>query len=137
MKTLKAILLTVAAVIGFAVFATEYTWKGGTGNWTDASKWETPASGYPSSADAEVKFSGDANVTLDTGAQTDVAYINVCDYYRLLMPQARQSKSTGRAMAILPANRTGVLQLPTVRRLILPCRWQRWMVALTGMEPAS
>lgn len=60
-----------------SVIAADYTWKGGTGNWTDASKWETTASGYPSSSDAEVKFSADANVTLDTGAQTDVAYINV------------------------------------------------------------
>ena len=77
MKKVKAMLLIAASVIGFVAFATEYTWKGGTGNWTDPSKWETTASGYPSSADAEVKFNGGANVTLDTGAQTDVAYINV------------------------------------------------------------
>ena len=77
MKKLKAMLLTAVSVIGFVALATEYTWKGGTGNWTDSSKWETTASGYPNAADAEVKFNRGANVTLDTGAQTDVAYINV------------------------------------------------------------
>ena len=77
MKKLKAMLLAVASAIGFAASATDYTWKGGTGNWTDSSKWETTASGYPNDADAVVKFGADATVSLDTGAQTDVAYINV------------------------------------------------------------
>ena len=73
----KSLLAMASAVIGCAAFAADYTWKGGSGNWTDASKWETTASGYPSSADAVVKFNGDANVTLDTGVQTDIAYIDV------------------------------------------------------------
>ena len=73
----KSLLAMASAVIGCAAFAADYTWKGGSGNWTDASKWETTASGFPSSADAVVKFNGDANVTLDTGVQTDIAYIDV------------------------------------------------------------
>ena len=73
----KLLLIVAAAVIGFAAFATNYTWTGGgnDGLWTTPANWG--GSGYPNAADAEVKFNGDATVSLDTGSQTDIAYIKV------------------------------------------------------------
>ena len=38
----KWLLIVAAAGIGFAAFATNYTWNGGEGNWTDTTKW-TPS----------------------------------------------------------------------------------------------
>ena len=74
----KLMLLMAVAGVCVAAFATNYTWTGGAGDglWTSSGNWGL-TSGYPNTADAEVKFSGDATVSLDTGAQTDVAYINV------------------------------------------------------------
>ena len=71
----KWLLIVAAAVIGFAAFATNYTWNGGEGNWTDTTKW-TP-SGYPQATSDAVIFDRGGTVSLNTGVQTDIAYINV------------------------------------------------------------
>ena len=77
---MKSLLVVAAAAIGCSAFATNYTWTGdaGDGLWTSPRNWDLNV-GYPSNADDEVTFakSGDVNVSLDTGSQTDVAYINV------------------------------------------------------------
>ena len=73
----KSLLFTAIAAINFAAFA--YTWTGGAndgGRWTTPANWGL-ASGYPNDSNAEVVFSGNATVSLDTGAQTDVAFIKV------------------------------------------------------------
>ena len=74
----KLVTLLLASAIGYAAFATSYTWTGGAGDglWTSSGNWGL-SSGYPNAADAEVTFSGNATVSLNTGAQTDIAYINV------------------------------------------------------------
>ena len=71
----KWLLIVAAAVIGFAAFATNYTWNGGEGNWTDTTKW-TP-SGYPQASSDAVIFDRGGTVSLNTGVQTDIAYIKV------------------------------------------------------------
>ena len=75
---MKKLMLLIAVGMSFAAFATTYTWTGGAGDglWTSSGNWGLD-SGYPNADDAEVTFSGSATVSLDTGAQTDVAYINV------------------------------------------------------------
>ena len=74
----KLLTLLLASAIGCVAFATTYTWTGGAGDglWTSSGNWGL-SSGYPNAADAEVTFSGNATVSLNTGAQTDIAYINV------------------------------------------------------------
>ena len=68
----------VAAGTCLASSAIDYTWTGnaGDGLWTSAGNWNQNV-GYPRNADDEVTFAKSATVSLDTGAQTDVAYINV------------------------------------------------------------
>ena len=72
---LKSLLFIAAAGIGCAAFATNYTWNGGEGNWTDTTKW-TP-SGYPQTSSDAVIFDRGGTVSLNTGVQTDIAYIKV------------------------------------------------------------
>jgi len=74
---MKSLLVVAAAVIGSSAFA--YTWTGGA---NDGGLWTTPAnwgvvSGYPQNADDPIIFNGSATVSLNTGAQTDIAYIKV------------------------------------------------------------
>ena len=72
----KSLLFIVIAAINSTAFA--YTWTGGgnDGLWTTSANWGLP-SGYPNDSNAEVIFSGNATVSLNTGSQTDVAYIKV------------------------------------------------------------
>ena len=72
---MKSLLFIAAAGIGCAAFATNYTWNGGEGDWTDTTKW-TP-SGYPQTSSDAVIFDRGGTVSLNTGAQTDIAYIKV------------------------------------------------------------
>ena len=67
---LKSTLFTVAASIGLATFATNYTWTGG-GN--DGGLWNTPANwgqtdSYPSTSSDVAIFNGDAEVLLNTSS---------------------------------------------------------------------
>ena len=74
---LKSLLFIAAASACLAAFA--YTWTGGAndgGLWTTPQNWGV-TSGYPQAADDPVIFNGDATVSLNTGAQTDIAYIKV------------------------------------------------------------
>ena len=74
---LKSLLFIASASACLAAFA--YTWTGGAndgGLWTTPQNWGV-TSGYPQAADDPVIFNGDATVSLNTGAQTDIAYINV------------------------------------------------------------
>ena len=70
---LKSLLFIAAASACLAAFA--YTWTGGAndgGLWTTPQNWGV-TSGYPQAADDPVIFNGDATVSLNTGAQTDIA----------------------------------------------------------------
>ena len=74
---LTAAITLVAGVTVSSLHA--YTW---TGDANDGGLWTTPAnwgvtSGYPQNADDPIIFNGSANVSLNTGAQTDIAYIDV------------------------------------------------------------
>ena len=74
---MKSLLFIAAAAIGCSAYA--YTWTGGA---NDGGLWTTPAnwgvtSGYPQAADDPVVFNGSATVSLNTGTQTDIAYIKV------------------------------------------------------------
>ena len=70
--------LVLAFFVAMSAFADVYTWTGGGGdsNWTTPQNWGL-TSGYPNASTAEVQFSGNATVSLDTGVQTDIAYIKV------------------------------------------------------------
>ena len=75
----KSLLFIAAAGVGFAACATDYTWTGG-GN--DGGLWNNPANwgeseNCPSSASDVAIFNGDANVSLNTRAQTTIAYMRV------------------------------------------------------------
>ena len=73
---MKSLLFVAVAGVGCAAFA--YTWTGGgnDGLWTTPANWGV-TSGYPQNADDPIIFNGDATVSLNTGAQTDIAYIKV------------------------------------------------------------
>ena len=73
---LKSLFFVIAAGIGCSAFA--YTWTGGgiDGLWTTPANWGV-TSGYPQNADDPIIFNGSATVSLNTGAQTDIAYIKV------------------------------------------------------------
>jgi len=73
---LTALITLVAGVAASSLHA--YTWTGGgnDGLWTTPANWgET--SGYPQNANDPVIFNGSATVSLNTGVQTDIAYIKV------------------------------------------------------------
>ena len=74
---LTALITLVAGLAASSLHA--YTWTGGAndgGLWTSPANWGV-TSGYPQNADDPVIFNGSANVSLNTGAQTDIAYIKV------------------------------------------------------------
>ena len=73
---LKSLFFVIAAGIGCAAFA--YTWTGGgnDGLWTTPANWGV-TSGYPQNTDDPVVFTNNATVSLNTGSQTDIAYIKV------------------------------------------------------------
>ncbi|MBQ2632259.1 MAG: hypothetical protein IJG13_21480, partial [Kiritimatiellae bacterium] len=74
---MKKVMLLIAVGMSFTAFA--YTWTGGAndgGLWTTPQNWGV-TSGYPQAADDPVIFNGNATVSLNTRAQTDIAYINV------------------------------------------------------------
>ncbi len=74
---LKSLLFIASASACFATFA--YTWTGGAndgGLWTTPQNWGV-TSGYPQTDSDPIIFNGDATVSLNTGGQTDIAYINV------------------------------------------------------------
>lgn len=73
----KWLLIVAAAVIGFAAFATNYTWTGGgnDGLWTTSANWG--GSGYPSTSSDVAIFNGDATVSLNTGTATTLSYLKV------------------------------------------------------------
>ena len=74
---LAASITLVAGLATSSLYAGKYTWTGGgnDGLWTTLANWG--GSGYPNASDAEVIFNSSATVSLDTGAQTDIAYIKV------------------------------------------------------------
>ena len=73
---MKKLVLLIAVMTSFMAFA--YTWTGGgnDGLWTTPANWGV-TSGYPQNANDPIIFNGSANVSLNTGAQTDIAYIKV------------------------------------------------------------
>ena len=73
---MKSLFVVAAAGIGCSAFA--YTWTGGgnDGLWTTPANWGV-TSGYPQNADDPIIFNDSATVSLNTGAQTDIAYIKV------------------------------------------------------------
>ena len=73
---LAASITLVAGLAASSLHA--YTWTGGgnDGLWTTPANWGV-TSGYPQNADDPVIFNGSANVSLNTDAQTDIAYIKV------------------------------------------------------------
>ena len=74
---MKSMFVVAVAAIGCSAFA--YTWTGGAndgGLWTTPRNWGV-TSGYPQNASDPVIFNGSATVSLNTGGQTDIAYIKV------------------------------------------------------------
>ena len=75
----KMMLSAVAALACLAAGATDYTWQGGAPEgdlWTVPANWGV-SSGYPSTSGDVVIFNGSADVTLDSGTVTDIAYVKV------------------------------------------------------------
>ena len=71
-------LAVAAAGIGFAAFATDYTWTGnaGDGLWTSSGNWNQN-SGYPQNSADYARFNKPATVTVDTGDVVDVGLVIV------------------------------------------------------------
>ena len=64
MTTVRAFIAILATIVfGLpAAFATDYTWKGGAGNWSDAANWlegNSPAAAYPISGSDTVTFTSE------------------------------------------------------------------------------
>ena len=73
----KLLMLAVAAAgIGFAAFATDYTWTGnaGDGLWTSPGNWNQNAS-YPQTSSDYARFNKSATVSVDTGAELKVGLV--------------------------------------------------------------
>ena len=75
---LKSLLFIAAAGIGFATFATDYTWTGnaGDGLWTSSGNW-SQNSGYPQNSTDYARFNKPATVMVDTGDVVDVGLVIV------------------------------------------------------------
>ncbi|MBO4709825.1 MAG: hypothetical protein J5727_08640, partial [Kiritimatiellae bacterium] len=69
MTTVRAFIAILATIVfGLpAAFATDYTWKGGAGNWSDAANWlegNSPAAAYPISGSDTVTFTSEDSVVV-------------------------------------------------------------------------
>ena len=75
----KILMLAVAAAgIGFAAFATDYTWTGnaGDGLWTSPGNWNQN-SGYPQTSSDYARFNKPATVLVNVGSVVDVGLVIV------------------------------------------------------------
>ena len=71
-------LAVAAAGIGFAAFATDYTWTGnvGDGLWTSPGNWNQN-SGYPQTSSDYARFNKPATVLVNVGSVVDVGLVIV------------------------------------------------------------
>lgn len=73
----KILMLAVAAAgIGFAAFATDYTWTGnaGDGLWTSPGNWNQNAS-YPQTSSDYARFNKSATVSVNTGTELKIGLV--------------------------------------------------------------
>ena len=83
---MKRLLMMTLGLLGtLSLQATNYTWTGGgaSGSWKDPANWG--GSGYPNGADDVAAFNKNAEVTLDTGAVTPIAAINIGANYTVTL----------------------------------------------------